>query len=96
MRSLTQAYEGLLKDKAIIAAEVMHEYDSKVRLCFAPQHLPPKPILATSHLLISSLLTNFPSHIWHKQFVNPRVNPIRSDACVQTHQSEMVNPFEDD
>lgn len=30
------------------------------------------------------------------QFVNPRVNPVRSDACVQTHQSEMVNPFDDD
>jgi hypothetical protein len=28
---LTHAYEALLKDRAIIAAEVMHEYDEKVR-----------------------------------------------------------------
>ena len=30
-RALTRAYEALLKDRAIIAAEVMHEYDEKVR-----------------------------------------------------------------
>ncbi|KAI1794569.1 hypothetical protein LXA43DRAFT_112121 [Ganoderma leucocontextum] len=52
-RALARSYEALLKDRAIIAAEVMHEYDEK--------------------------------------FVNPRVNPIRKDACVMTHQSEMVN-----
>ena len=28
----TRAYEALIKDKAIIAAEVLHEYDEKVRL----------------------------------------------------------------
>lgn len=27
---LVNSYEGLIKDKAIIAAEVMHEYDEKV------------------------------------------------------------------
>jgi hypothetical protein len=30
-RALTAAYERLLRDRAIIAAEVMHEYDTKVR-----------------------------------------------------------------
>lgn len=28
---MTSSYEGLLKDKAIVSAEVMHEYDEKVR-----------------------------------------------------------------
>jgi hypothetical protein len=27
---MTSSYEGLLKDKAIINAEVLHEYDEKV------------------------------------------------------------------
>jgi len=27
-------YEALLKDRTIIAAEVLHEYDEKVRICF--------------------------------------------------------------
>jgi hypothetical protein len=31
MQVLTRTYERLLKDRAIIAAEVMHEYDEKVR-----------------------------------------------------------------
>ncbi|PIL24190.1 hypothetical protein GSI_13943 [Ganoderma sinense ZZ0214-1] len=52
-RALTRSYEALLKDRAIIAAEVMHEYDEK--------------------------------------FVNPRVHPVRRDACVMTHESEIVN-----
>lgn len=30
LRALTRSYEALLKDKAIIAREVMHEYDEKV------------------------------------------------------------------
>jgi hypothetical protein len=30
MQALTKTYERLIKDKAIIAAEVMHEYDEKV------------------------------------------------------------------
>jgi hypothetical protein len=30
MRILTTTYEVLLKDRAIIAAEVLHEYDLKV------------------------------------------------------------------
>ena len=28
---MTSSYEGLLKDKAVISAEVMHEYGEKVR-----------------------------------------------------------------
>lgn len=28
----TRAYEALIKDKAIIAAEVLHEYDEKARI----------------------------------------------------------------
>lgn len=27
----------------------------------------------------------------HPQFVIPRINPIRKDAAVMTHQAEMVN-----
>lgn len=53
MRAMTRAYEALLKDRAIIAAEVLHEYDEK--------------------------------------FVYPRVMPVRKDAAVMTHQSEMVD-----
>ncbi|KAF9818630.1 hypothetical protein IEO21_02610 [Rhodonia placenta] len=53
MRAMTRAYETLLKDRAIIAAEVLHEYDEK--------------------------------------FVYPRVMPVRKDAAVMTHQSEMVD-----
>lgn len=93
MRSLTQAYEGLLKDKAIIAAEVMHEYDSKVRLTYT-LHADLRPSPPCRSLSQRAILTEIMYSV--KQFVNPRVNPIRSDACVQTHQSEMVNPFEDD
>lgn len=29
------------------------------------------------------------------QFVFPRVNPIKRDASVMTHQAEMVNVWED-
>ncbi|KAI0032281.1 hypothetical protein K488DRAFT_86018 [Vararia minispora EC-137] len=53
MRTLVLTYEAKLKDRLIIAAETMHEYDMK--------------------------------------FVNPRINPVRKDACVMTHESEMVN-----
>ncbi|OCH85309.1 hypothetical protein OBBRIDRAFT_798308 [Obba rivulosa] len=55
MRALMRAYTELMKDKAIIAAEVMHEYDEK--------------------------------------FVYPRVNPIRKDASVMTHEAELVGNF---
>ena len=34
MRILTTTYEALLKDRAIIAAEVLHEYDLRVRCWF--------------------------------------------------------------
>ncbi|TBU65603.1 hypothetical protein BD310DRAFT_911677 [Dichomitus squalens] len=55
-RALARSYEALLKDRAIIAAEVMHEYN--------------------------------------ENFVVPRINPVRKDAAVMTHESEMVNVWE--
>ncbi|KAI0934498.1 hypothetical protein AcV5_006325 [Taiwanofungus camphoratus] len=58
LRALTRAYEALLKDRAIIAAEVLHEYDEK--------------------------------------FVYPRVNPIRKDAAVMTHQAELVDSWDEE
>ncbi|KAH9951901.1 hypothetical protein B0H21DRAFT_3460 [Amylocystis lapponica] len=57
LRAMTRAYEALMKDRTIIAAEVLHEYDEK--------------------------------------FVIPRVNPVRKDAAVMTHQAEVVNVWED-
>ncbi|KAJ7582702.1 hypothetical protein C8J56DRAFT_227715 [Mycena floridula] len=53
----TSTYKNLMKDREIIAAEVMHEYN--------------------------------------EGFVYPRVNPIRKDVAVMTHQSEVVNVWED-
>ncbi|KAG9091622.1 hypothetical protein FS749_016407 [Ceratobasidium sp. UAMH 11750] len=50
---LSQSYEGLLKDRRILNAEVMHEYNEK--------------------------------------FVYPRIIPVRKDACVMTHEAEVVN-----
>ncbi|KIJ69389.1 hypothetical protein HYDPIDRAFT_105983 [Hydnomerulius pinastri MD-312] len=55
--ALVEAYEGLVKDRGILSAEVMHEYN--------------------------------------EGFVNPRINPLRRDVAVMTHQSEMVNIWED-
>ncbi|KXN89252.1 hypothetical protein AN958_06006 [Leucoagaricus sp. SymC.cos] len=57
MNILAHSYQILLKDKELIAAEVMNEYN--------------------------------------EGFVYPRVNPVRKDAAVMTHQSEMVNVWED-
>ncbi|KAK7014857.1 hypothetical protein R3P38DRAFT_2997999 [Favolaschia claudopus] len=54
---MTHTYKMLLKDKEIIAAEVMNEYNSG--------------------------------------FVYPRINPVRKDVAVMTHQSEVVNVWED-
>lgn len=54
---LVHSYNVLLKDKELVAAEVMNEYN--------------------------------------EGFVYPRVNPIRRDAAVMTHQSEMINVWED-
>jgi hypothetical protein len=34
MRALTRSYEVLVKDKELIAAEVMHEYNEGVRPAF--------------------------------------------------------------
>jgi len=56
LRVMTRSYEVLLKDKEIIFAEVMHEYN--------------------------------------RGFVYPRVNPVRKDVAVMTHQSEVVNVWE--
>lgn len=50
--ALVQSYEALVKDRAILAAEVMHEYN--------------------------------------EGFVYPRINPVRRDVAVMTHQAEMV------
>ncbi|OBZ69216.1 hypothetical protein A0H81_10806 [Grifola frondosa] len=76
LRALTRSYEVLLKDKAIIAAEVLHEYNEKVRL----------DLIFQLRLVLSARV----------QFVYPRVNPIRKDVAVMTHQSEVVNVWEDD
>ncbi|KAH9484263.1 Meiotically up-regulated gene 154 protein [Psilocybe cubensis] len=54
---MTHSYTQLLKDKQIIAAETMKEYNDG--------------------------------------FVYPRINPIRKDVAVMTHQSEVVNVWED-
>ncbi|KDQ14057.1 hypothetical protein BOTBODRAFT_159980 [Botryobasidium botryosum FD-172 SS1] len=53
MYSLTFSYEALLKDRMIISAEVMHEYNEK--------------------------------------YVNPRLHAVKTDACVMTHEAEMVD-----
>ncbi|KAL5529026.1 hypothetical protein ACEPAG_5000 [Sanghuangporus baumii] len=50
---LANSYAGLLKDKMILSAEVMHEYNDK--------------------------------------FVTPRLNPVRHDKAVMTHQAEVVD-----
>ncbi|KAF9264673.1 hypothetical protein L218DRAFT_196610 [Marasmius fiardii PR-910] len=50
-------YTALIKDKEILAAEVMNEYN--------------------------------------QVFVYPRINPIRKDVAIMTHQSEVVNVWED-
>jgi len=39
------------------------------------------------------LLRSFTNHT--VQFVIPRINPIRRDAAVMTHQAEVVNVWED-
>ncbi|KAL4254114.1 hypothetical protein ABKN59_002459 [Abortiporus biennis] len=57
LRALTKSFEALVKDRGIISAEMLHEYDEK--------------------------------------FVYPRINPIRKDAAVMTHQAEMVNIWDD-
>ncbi|KAJ6547572.1 hypothetical protein B0H19DRAFT_1266485 [Mycena capillaripes] len=51
--AMTHSYKALLKDKEIIAAEVLHEYN--------------------------------------QGFVYPRINPVRRDVAVMTHQSEVLD-----
>lgn len=79
MRALIRSYEALIKDRSIIAKEVMHEYDEKVSVPY------------TSAINVSSCSRN----LFTSQFVYPRINPVRKDACVMTHQAEMVNVWED-
>ncbi|GJE90907.1 DUF2418 domain-containing protein [Phanerochaete sordida] len=55
-RALTKSFDILIKDRAIISAEVLHEYDEK--------------------------------------FVYPRINPIRKDQAVMTHQAEMIHAWD--
>ncbi|KIM33405.1 hypothetical protein M408DRAFT_326127 [Serendipita vermifera MAFF 305830] len=50
--ALITAYRQLVKDREIVASEVMYEYNTR--------------------------------------FVNPRLHPTKKDACVMTHESEMV------
>ncbi|RDB21044.1 hypothetical protein Hypma_011610 [Hypsizygus marmoreus] len=57
LHAMTYSYNALLKDKEIIAAEVLNEYN--------------------------------------QGFVYPRINPIRKDVAVMTHESEVVNIWED-
>lgn len=79
LNTMVHSYSTLLKDKEIIAAEVMHEYNQGVRLFpFTP---------------VRTLSVNAGSVL--PQFVYPRVNPIRKDVAVMTHQSEVVNVWED-
>lgn len=52
VRILQRGYESLVKDREILAAEVMHEYN--------------------------------------EGFVYPRLNPIRCDVAVMTHESEVI------
>ena len=73
MSTLTNAFQTMVKDKNIIAAEVMYEYDEKVSFFRCWESLADLPI----------------------QFVFPRVNPIRKDVAVMTHQAEVVNVWED-
>jgi len=53
VRILMTSCETSLKDRAIIAAELLHEYDEK--------------------------------------YVSPRVHPVRRDACIMTHEVEIVD-----
>lgn len=41
-RALTRSFEVLLKDRAIISAEMLHEYDEKVRSSLPPFHPSPR------------------------------------------------------
>lgn len=71
----TRSFNALLKDKEIIAAEVLNEYNHGVRFL----------ALCIPHVFTFTAL----------QFVYPRINPIRKDVAVMTHQSEIVNVWED-
>lgn len=57
LNALVISYNLLVRDKEIIASEVMHEYN--------------------------------------EGFVYPRMNPIKRDVAIMTHQSEVVNVWED-
>ncbi|KAJ3744690.1 hypothetical protein DFH05DRAFT_1074613 [Lentinula detonsa] len=57
LHTMMISYKALIKDKDILHAEVMSEYN--------------------------------------ESFVYPRINPIRKDVAIMTHQSEVVNVWED-
>ncbi|KAF8350701.1 hypothetical protein F5887DRAFT_1209707 [Amanita rubescens] len=57
LNTVIRAFNVLLKDKALIASEVLHEYN--------------------------------------QGYVYPRLHPIRKDVAVMTHQSELINVWED-
>ncbi|KAH7871841.1 uncharacterized protein C8R40DRAFT_1120426 [Lentinula edodes] len=57
LNTMMLSYKTLIKDKDILHAEVMNEYN--------------------------------------EGFVYPRINPIRKDVAIMTHQSEVVNVWED-
>ena len=64
-----------MKDKQILSAEVMNEYNEKVR--------------------DDSLFKTFQLTDRDAQFVNPRVNPVRFDKAVMTHQAEVIDYWND-
>ncbi|KAF5391451.1 hypothetical protein D9757_001881 [Collybiopsis confluens] len=57
LNAMMLSYKALLKDKEILYAEVMNEYN--------------------------------------EGFVYPKINPVRKDVAIMTHQSEIVNVWED-
>lgn len=77
---LVFAFQGLIKDKAILSAEVLHEYDTKVWI----RHIDLKKLDLTAAYRISLLLT---------QFVNPRLHGIKKDVGTMTNEAEMVDSW---
>lgn len=73
---LVTMFGGLVKDRALLAAEVMHEYNEKVSyMCSGLE--------AEDLGLIMSA---------NSQFVLPRAMPVVRDASVMTSEAEMIKP----
>lgn len=68
---LTKAYNNTIKDRAIIHAEVLYEYDNRV-------------------CVLDSSLKLSAHHSRTLQFVFPRLNTVKKDACVMTNEAETV------